>query len=83
MKKLFMLSLAALVFVPAVYAQQPAQTSELAKFAPPMIPFSSAIFMVSFEGIPMTQAPLARTASFPLLIISSVKKGLAPSCINT
>ena len=38
MKKLFMLSLAALVFAPAVYAQQPAQTSELAKFAPPMIP---------------------------------------------
>ena len=36
MKKLFMLSLAALVFAPAVYAQQPAQTSELAKFAPPM-----------------------------------------------
>lgn len=30
MKKLFMLSLAALVFVPAVYAQQPAQTSEQA-----------------------------------------------------
>ena len=38
MKKLFMLSLAALVFAPVVYAQQPAQSSELAKFAPPMIP---------------------------------------------
>lgn len=35
MKKLFMLSLAALVFAPVVYAQQPAQSSELAKFAPP------------------------------------------------
>ena len=34
MKKLFMLSLAALVFAPVVYAQQPAQSSELAKFAP-------------------------------------------------
>ena len=29
MKKLFMLSLAALVFAPVVYAQQPAQSSEL------------------------------------------------------
>ena len=28
MKKLFMLSLAALVFAPVVYAQQPAQSSE-------------------------------------------------------
>lgn len=34
MKKLFMLSLAALVFAPVVYAQQPAQSSELAKLLP-------------------------------------------------
>ena len=40
-----MLSLAALVFVPAVYAQQPAQTSELAKFAPPMIPHPIAAYI--------------------------------------
>ena len=45
MKKLFMLSLAALVFAPAVYAQQPAQTSELAKFAPPMIPHPIAAYI--------------------------------------
>ena len=32
-------------------------------------------FMVSFEGIPMTQAPLARTASFLHHIF--IKKGLA------
>ena len=51
MKKLFMLSLAALVFVPAVYAQQPAQTSELAKFAPPMIPHPIAAY------IPITPEP--------------------------
>ena len=45
MKKLFMLSLAALVFAPAVYAQQPAQSSELAKFAPPMIPHPIAAYI--------------------------------------
>ena len=45
MKKLFMLSLAALVFAPVVYAQQPAQSSELAKFAPPMIPHPIAAYI--------------------------------------
>ena len=40
-----MLSLAALVFAPAVYAQQPAQSSELAKFAPPMIPHPIAAYI--------------------------------------
>ena len=53
MKKLFMLSLDREPCTPctafpepaAVYAQQPAQTSELAKFAPPMIPHPIAAYI--------------------------------------
>ena len=50
MKKLFMLSLAALVFAPVVYAQQPAQSSELAKFAPPDDSASDRILHSDYSG---------------------------------
>lgn len=44
MKKMFMLSLAALVLAPAVYAQQPAPAA-VSQFVPPMIPHPIAAYI--------------------------------------
>ena len=45
MKKLFILSLAALVFAPAVYAQQSAPAAPSSQFVPPMIPHPIAAYI--------------------------------------